>query len=64
MALADARVKTDEAYKDLIKRIEAMMLLNGENPIYAEFIKKLNVVIEKYKNIIAQREGIAKAKKS
>jgi hypothetical protein len=59
--MLQARNKTDKAYKDIIKRIEAMNLIDEQATVFREFICKFNAVIEKYRNILAQRAGIAKA---
>jgi hypothetical protein len=51
----------DKAFRELVDRIEALVLLNGAAS-YEAFIRELNAVLERYKNMLAQRQG--KAKKS
>jgi hypothetical protein len=63
IVLKKARVKVDDAYRDITKCIEGMRLIDEQNPVYSELIHKLNVIVEKYRNILAQRTGKAKSKK-
>ncbi|MDR1896886.1 MAG: DUF6261 family protein [Prevotellaceae bacterium] len=51
-----ARVVTDAAYKGVIDRINAQILLNGDEGFTA-YVKAQNAVIERYKLIVAQRKG-------
>jgi hypothetical protein len=49
-------LELDAAYRTIIERIEALVIVEGlEN--YEAFIRRLNVVITKYSNILAQRQG-------
>ena len=52
----EARARLDEAYKDITARINAQALLEGEEA-YAQFIRGLNVVIEKYAETLSRRVG-------
>ena len=56
LVLRQVRLKVDAAYRDIIKRIEAMYLLD-ELDVHKDFIHKLNIVIEKYNVTIAERMG-------
>lgn len=58
----EIRTELDTTLHDLVDRIEALYLLEG-NEIHAVFIRKVNIITEKYKNIIAQRYGRLAAKK-
>ena len=60
------RVDIEASYRDITAAIESLVKLTDsdtEAAMYKDFIGKLNVVVESYKNIIAQREGVAAAKK-
>ena len=51
--MKDARANTDAAYQAIRKRINSLVEVEGpEN--YMEFITKLNVVIDRYKTLIAK----------
>jgi len=50
------RQKVDEAYKKITKRINALAEINGDAD-HASFILALNLRIEHYNNIMAQRMG-------
>ncbi|MDR2824712.1 MAG: DUF6261 family protein [Prevotellaceae bacterium] len=50
------RKETDRNYRDMIDRIDASILLNGEAQ-YAPFVNALNIRVEHYSNIIEQRKG-------
>lgn len=51
-----ARAETDPAYRTIINRINALIIVNGEET-YKGFVKDLNQRIDKYNLILAQREG-------
>jgi hypothetical protein len=53
-----ARVVTDSSYNRIIERIEAKILLEGIAQ-FESYVKAQNVVVEKYKNLVAQRKGRA-----
>jgi ElaB/YqjD/DUF883 family membrane-anchored ribosome-binding protein len=61
--MKEIRTEIDNALRDLVDRIEALYLLQ-ESEVHATFIKKVNVIAEKYKNILAQRYGRLAAKKT
>jgi hypothetical protein len=54
------RVETDKAFRTIINQIEALALVNGVGD-NEPFIKELNAVLERYKNIQAQETGKRKA---
>ena len=59
-----ARASIEEPYRDIIAAIESLAKLSDnaeEAALYKDFITKLNVIIERYKNRIAQREGAVAA---
>ena len=60
IVLKKARANVDEAYNNIAKRIEALCLINEDAIVYRNFINKLNLIIHKYKNTLAQRTGRAK----
>lgn len=62
LVLKDVRLAVDEAWLALCVKIDALNVVEDEE-IYEDFIRKLNAVIERAKNIVAQRRGKAKAKK-
>jgi hypothetical protein len=53
-----ARAVADAAYKDIIARINAQILLNSDEG-FVSYVKAQNAVIERYKLIVAQRRGRA-----
>ena len=54
--MIDARAETDSAYSEIRKRINAAVIMEGpEN--YAEFINKLNLLIDRYKLLISKSHG-------
>jgi len=57
-----ARKVTDKAYQDIMKRMDALIILNGTEE-YSHFVRLLNVHIEEAKRSIAIREGWRKHKK-
>ena len=61
LKMKQTRALTDQAYNTIVKRLNALVIVEGPT-IYEGFIKKLNSFIEKYNNILAQRQGRSKAK--
>jgi hypothetical protein len=57
-----ARTATDKTYQDIVKRMNALMILNGSEE-YTDFVRLLNVHIAHAKKSIAIREGWKKHKK-
>jgi hypothetical protein len=56
LRMVDARKETDKAHHDMIEQIEALVRVNGMAP-YDNFIKEINAVNERYKNIMARQAG-------
>jgi len=51
-----AREEVDEAYRVIIERIDALIIVNGEEQ-YAGFVNDLNERIERYNNAVSRRYG-------
>lgn len=51
-----ARIETDKAYRAIVKRINALIEVNGDTA-YAGFVAELNQRIENYQIVLAQRQG-------
>lgn len=51
-----ARKQTDKAYRDVVKRIHALIEVNGEAS-YADFVTELNQRIESRIQVLATRKG-------
>jgi hypothetical protein len=58
-----ARTTADTAYKHIIDRINARILLD-ENPELTPYVNAQNAIVEKYKNLVAQRKGRKKSANS
>ena len=56
LKVKEVRPQIDEQYKKIIQKIEALHLIDGSE-IYGKFISRLNLVIDKYNNLLAQRKG-------
>ncbi len=52
----EVRTQIDLVFRQIIERLEALMLIEGE-AAYIDFVRKLNVQLEKCANTLAQREG-------
>jgi len=61
--LRKARTALDAAYRTIIERINALVIVEGEEQ-WIDFIRSLNTVIDKYAVAIKQRAGKAAAKNS
>jgi hypothetical protein len=57
--MKSARAAVDKTFREMIDRIEALVMVNGAAS-YEAFIRELNAVLERYKNMLAQRQGRAK----
>lgn len=62
LRMIEVRKETDACYRSIVERLEALMLINGDEK-YAEFVNKLNNYIVHNNNILAQRKGISEANK-
>jgi len=56
LRMKKVRVVVDAAYNIIVKRINALIIVNGEAP-YAEFVKELNARIGRAKDAIAQSKA-------
>jgi hypothetical protein len=56
LVLKDCRQDVDNAYHDIVEHINACVIIEGDAK-YADFIRNLNVVIDKYMAILAHRRG-------
>jgi hypothetical protein len=70
LKLSDCRLATERAYVALIDRLNVLAIVENEKgaaadmTAYTEFAAKHSAFVDKYSHILAQREGIAKAKKA
>lgn len=53
LRMKNLRVEVDAAYKKIVKRINALIVINGE-ATYTEFVKELNARISRAQDAIAQ----------
>jgi hypothetical protein len=60
--MKQARVDTEVAYDALVDRINAFITIEGD-ALFAPLVTKINGRIDQYTAVIAQRKGIAAAKK-
>jgi hypothetical protein len=60
-SMTEARNETDEAYKEIVLVINALIVMEGETA-YAPFVTELNELIKHYNDLIAQHRGRNKAK--
>jgi len=56
------RAEVDKVVRQIIERIEALIVVEGETN-FADFVRRLNLIFERYANTLAQRQGISEAKK-
>jgi hypothetical protein len=63
LKMKECRLETERAYEAVVERINALIVIEGEAD-YAEFVSKLNSLIDKFNNDVAVRIGRAKAKKN
>jgi hypothetical protein len=63
LVMKETRAQVDAAYRDIIVRIEASSVLEEDPTVFNNFIHRLNIIIERYNNAVAQRAGRAKARK-
>jgi hypothetical protein len=59
--MKDARNETDEAYRNIMLVINALIVMEGETA-YVPFVTELNELIKHYSNLIAQHRGRNRAK--
>lgn len=63
LKVKQTRTDVDEIYRSIITRIEAYLNIGEEVSAYSQFIPELNTLIDNYRNLLAQRQGRAEAKK-
>ena len=56
LRMKEVRTTMDKAFRQMIERMEAFILIEGEAD-WSDFVRRLNVQLEKYANILAQRQG-------
>lgn len=54
--MRDARILVDASYRILVNRINALIVVNGDTA-YKAFVQELNQIIDRYQNLLAQRQG-------
>jgi hypothetical protein len=54
--MKEVRTQVDDAYRKIVKRINALIEINGEEA-HAGFVLALNLRIQHYNNLIARRQG-------
>jgi hypothetical protein len=59
LRMTDVRVDVDAAYKTMIAKINALIIVNGEAP-YVDFVNKLNLRIAAYVNNLSIYSGKSK----
>jgi hypothetical protein len=57
--MKQARVETDKWWKHIHARIEILVAVDGIEP-HQSFVNKINVVVERYRHILAQQKGSSK----
>jgi hypothetical protein len=62
LVVLDLRRKIDRCYLDIIERIEAQILLQGDET-FATFVKTLNTNIDRYLAVLNRRGGKKKGEK-
>jgi hypothetical protein len=55
--MAEARKDTDLAYKDVVKAVEGLLVLEKNEPEFVAFAKELNTYIKHYNDLVAQHRG-------
>lgn len=58
LRMKEERTKTDAAYRAIVERINALMLIEGDEN-YSTFVNELNKRIESYNNTVSIRRGKA-----
>ena len=59
LRMKKVRIDVDDAHSAIVDKINALIIVNGEAP-YVEFVNKLNLRIESYKNNLALYKGKGK----
>lgn len=58
LRMKNIRVEADRCFRDILDRLDALMLLNGEEK-YAPFVNELNTMIDRQSDVVAKRKGVA-----
>ena len=61
LRMREVRLEVDAAYHAMVDRLDALMLINGEEA-YEPFVRELNARVDRYNDIIAQRRGRRESK--
>ncbi len=61
LTMKATRLEVDRVYTSIVKRINALIVVEGEDK-YAGFVNRINTFIDKYSQIVAQRQGRNAAK--
>ena len=61
LVLKEVRAQVDAAYRAIAERINALAVLEPSETVET-FIRKLNVIIKKYNDLLAQQQGQRKTK--
>jgi hypothetical protein len=56
VTMGDARTDVDKAYRAIVQRINALIIVEGAGA-YENFVSRLNVVIDKYVAALARQKG-------
>ena len=59
----ETRTEIDKIVRRIFERVEAMIVIEGERG-FAEFVRRLNLLLDKYAKTLAQRQGISAAKRN
>ncbi len=62
LKMKETRAALDNVYESIVERINALIIVEGES-VYVGFVNLLNTYIDKYSQIVAQREGRYAAQK-
>ena len=62
LKMKQTRNEIDVVYRDIVNRLEALVLIEGETD-YAEFVKRINLILDKYNHTLAQRKAIKNSQK-
>jgi len=56
LKMKNARLSVDASYKGIVTRINALIIVNG-NMMYRDFVNELNIRVDAFNTILAQRKG-------
>ena len=55
--MKNARIDTDKAYRNIVKHLEYTILINRITPEFTTLVSQLNIIIIRYKNVLAHKAG-------